>query len=315
MRISIALCTWNGAAHLAEQLASLAAQSRLPDELIVCDDGSADGTLPMVQKFAETAPFTVQVRQNPTRLGTVKNFTKAIVQCSGDLVFLCDQDDLWHRDKVGVMLRMFDSDDDLAAVFTNAQLPDGTTLWDHIGFRPRERRRVHNGRAFEVLVEHNVVTGATLAFRDRWREAVLPIPDIPGMLHDQWIATVIAAVAEVDCIDDSLIDYRQHPAQQVGAGAAAGGVRRWVGAARATGAHEFAIHATQLEAVLQRLERIAAPAGRVDELRNRIAHLRARASLPARRASRIPAVMRELVSLRYHRYSNHLWSAAKDLLW
>jgi len=91
--------------------------------------------------------------------------------------------------------------------------------------------------------------------------------------------------------------------------------RRWVGAALATGAHEFAIHATQLEAVLQRLERIAAPAGRVDELRNRIAHLRARASLPARRASRIPAVMRELVSLRYPRSSNHLWSAAKDLLW
>src|SRR5450432_2809279 len=197
MRISIALCTWNGAGHLGEQLASLAGQSRLADELIVCDDASADDTVAVVQQFARTAPFTVQLRQNPVRIGVVKNFTEAIVECSGDLIFLCDQDDVWHRDKIAVMLRAFDTDDDLAALFSNARLGDGTTLWDHIGFRLRERRAVHDGRAFDVLAEHNVVTGATLAFRDQWRETVLPIPEIPGMLHDQWIATVIAAMANV----------------------------------------------------------------------------------------------------------------------
>ena len=315
MRISIALCTWNGALHLAEQLASLAGQTRLPDELLVSDDASTDDTVAIVQRFAATAPFTVQLRQNPTRLGIVKNFEKAIVQCSGDLIFLCDQDDVWHRDKISVILREFDNDGDLGAVFTNARLSDGTTLWDHIGFRPRERRAVNDGRAFDVLAEHNVVTGATLAFRDRWREAVLPIPEVPGMLHDQWIATIIAAVAQVDCVDDCLIDYRQHPAQQVGAGVAAGGVGRWVGLARETGPSEYATHAVQLEAVLQRLERIDAPAERVNDLRRRIEHIRTRASLPPSRASRIPIVMRELVSLRYHRYSTHFWSAAKDLFW
>lgn len=315
MRISIALCTWNGAPHLAEQLASLAWQTRLPDELIVCDDASGDQSVAIVQQFAESAPFTVQLRRNPARLGILKNFTKAIVQCSGDLIFLCDQDDVWHRDKIAVILREFDNDDHLGAVFSNATLSGGTTLWDHIGFRPRERRAVNDGRAFDVLAEHNVVTGATLAFRDRWREAVLPIPEVPGMLHDQWIATIIAAVAPVDCIDDCLIDYRQHAGQQVGAGVAAGGLGRWVGAARETGAREYAAHALQLDAVLQRLERIAANADRVDDLRRRIAHIRTRASLPARRASRIRTVMRELFSLRYHRYSNHFWSAAKDLFW
>ena len=315
MRISIALCTWNGAPHLPEQLASLAGQTRLPDELIVCDDASADDTVAIVQQFAATAPFPIQLRQNPARLGIVKNFTKAIVQCSGDLIFLCDQDDVWRRDKVSIILREFDNNDDLGAVFTNARLSNGTTLWDHIGFRPRERRAVKDGRAFDVLVEHNVATGATLALRDRWREAVLPIPEVVGMLHDQWIATIIAAVAQVDCLDDCLIDYRQHAGQQVGAGVAAGGLGRWVGAARETGATEYATHAAQLEAVLQRLERIGAPAGRIADLRHRIAHIRTRASLPARRTARIPIVTRELFSLRYHRYSNHFWSAAKDLFW
>ena len=315
MRISIALCTWNGGPHLPEQLASLAGQTRLPDELIVCDDASTDDTVAIVKQFAAAAPFPIQLRQNPARLGVVKNFTKAIVQCSGDLIFLCDQDDVWHRDKISVILREFDSDDNLGAAFTNARLSDGTTLWDHIGFRPRERRAVNDGRAFDVLVEHNVVTGATLAFRDRWREAVLPIPEVAGMLHDQWIAMIIAAVAPVDCIDDCLIDYRQHAGQQVGAGVAAGGLGRWVGAARKTGASEYATHAAQLDAVLQRLERMGGPADRVADLRRRIAHIRTRASLPSRRTTRIPIVMRELLSLRYHRYSNHFWSAAKDLFW
>ena len=315
MRISIALCTWNGAAHLAEQLASLAGQTRLPDELIVCDDASTDDSVAIVQHFGQTAPFPVHLRQNPTRLGVVKNFTKAIVQCSGDLVFLCDQDDVWRRDKIAVLLREFDNNDNLGALFSNAQLSDARTLWDHIGFRSRERRAVHAGRAFDILVERNVVTGATLAFRDRWREAVIPIHEVPGMLHDQWIATIISAVAQVDCVDDCLIDYRQHARQQVGAGVAAGGWGRWVGAARGTGARQYATHAAQLDAVLQRMERIGAPAERIDDLRRRIAHLRTRATLPARRPSRVRIVMRELFSRRYHRYSNHFWSAAKDLFW
>ncbi len=83
-------------------------------------------------------------------------------------------------------------------------------LWDHIGFPPRERKLVGSGRAFDVLVDHNVVTGATMAFRSRWRDAILPIPEVAGMLHDQWIATVLSAIAKVLCLDEPLIDYRQH---------------------------------------------------------------------------------------------------------
>jgi hypothetical protein len=312
MRISIALCTWNGAAFLEEQLASLAAQTRQPDEVIVCDDASTDESAAIVDRFAALSP---RLSRNPARLGTVRNFEQAIAKCSRDVIFLCDQDDVWRRDKIEVMTRAFEADENLACLFSNARRMTDTTLWDHIGFRPRERRLVGSGRAFDVLVEHNVVTGATMAFRSRWRDAILPIPEIPGMLHDQWIATVLSAVTKVRCIDAPLIDYREHDTQQVGAGAAAGGLGRWVGAARGTGAGDYARHAMQLVAVLHRLEFIGAPRERIEQLRGRIAHLRTRASLPERRLSRIGTVIRELASFRYHRYSNHFWSAAKDLFW
>lgn len=314
MRISIALCTLNGEKYLAEQLGSIASQSRLPDELIVSDDASQDSTVAIVQEFAATAPFAVQITTNPHRLGAVRNFERAIVETSGDVIFLCDQDDVWHREKIAVMLRAFDSNDRLGAVFTNARLGN-TNLWDHIGFTHRERRAVNRGRALDILFEHNVVTGATLAFRERWKEAILPIPAVEGVLHDQWIATVIAAHAGVRAIDAPLIDYRQHDAQAVGAGVAAGGVRRWVEAARDTGGSDYDLKARQLEAILHRLERTGASRRRIDQLGERIAHLHTRASLPAAKLARVPIVARELARLRYFRYSNHLWSVAKDLLW
>ena len=320
MRTSIALCTWNGAAFLEQQLGSLAAQTRMPDELVICDDASGDGTLAIIEAFASHAPFPVRLHRNPTRLGTKRNFEQAMARCTGDLIFLCDQDDVWHPGKIASMSNAFERDGDLACALHGCTAdrregqPFEHSLWDHIGFALRERQRVRSGRAFDVLVEHNVVTGATMAFRARWRESILPIGEAPDMLHDQWIALLLSAIAKLSCVD---APRRLPPARRAagGRGAAAGGVRRWVAAARETGAEEYAVHAAQLEAALQRLEAIGAPSKRLDELRGRIAHLRMRASLSPRRLARVGAVMRELASLRYHRYSNHFWSAAKDLFW
>ncbi len=94
LRISIAMCTYNGARFLPEQLASFAAQERLPDELVVCDDGSTDATMEILQDFAATALFEVRVERNPQNLGFVRNFEKTLSLCTGDIVFLSDQDDV-----------------------------------------------------------------------------------------------------------------------------------------------------------------------------------------------------------------------------
>src|SRR5215217_2190591 len=102
MRISIAMATYNGAGYLQEQLESFLSQTRQPDELIVCDDGSGDATLDILERFRQSVPFAVQIHRNETRLGFTKNFEKALLKCSGDLVFLSDQDDVWFAPKVAV---------------------------------------------------------------------------------------------------------------------------------------------------------------------------------------------------------------------
>ena len=88
------MCTCNGEVYLREQLDSILAQTLPPNELIVCDDASTDGTLAILESFKETCPFTVTIVANKDRVGVGKNFESAIERCSGDIIFLADQDDI-----------------------------------------------------------------------------------------------------------------------------------------------------------------------------------------------------------------------------
>src|SRR2546423_12239051 len=99
MKISIAMCTYDGGRYLREQLDSLASQRRLPDELIVSDDGSSDNTVMIIEEFSSSSPFPVHFSVNDTNLGTIRNSEKAVRACNGDVIVPCDQDDVWYSDK------------------------------------------------------------------------------------------------------------------------------------------------------------------------------------------------------------------------
>src|SRR5436190_10921114 len=156
MKISIALATFNGGLHLRSQLDSLSAKTRLPDELIACDDGSADHTLDILKEFASTAPFPVSVYGNHERLEVRKNFERAVNLCEGDLIALCDQDDIWRGDKLELIEKAF-STSETGLVFSNAELVDknleaeSRSLWQAVGFDSRRQRLARQGRMFEVL--------------------------------------------------------------------------------------------------------------------------------------------------------------------
>ena len=100
MKISIALATYNGTRYLREQLDSFVAQSRPPDELVITDDNSTDDTISIIKSFASQAPFEIRYSVNEKNIGYTANFERAIQQCTGDLIFLSDQDDIWLPEKI-----------------------------------------------------------------------------------------------------------------------------------------------------------------------------------------------------------------------
>jgi glycosyltransferase involved in cell wall biosynthesis len=202
-RLSIAMCTYNGARYLEQQLQRIAIQTRPADQLVVCDDGSDDGSADIIRRFAGEVACPVRLRSNEKRLGWTKNFEQAIGLCEGEIIVLADQDDLWHPTKLARREAVFVSCPRVGAVISDAEIVDenlhpmGYRLWDSLNFSPYERRQAARGMFVEVLLKRNVATGATLAFGAELREQVLPIPsEWVHDAHDAWITLLIAAVAD-----------------------------------------------------------------------------------------------------------------------
>ena len=315
MKISIALCTYNGARYLFDQLVSIAVQTRPPDELVVCDDGSRDGTVEIVRRFAETVNFPVVLHVNEENMGSFQNFGKAIGLCSGDLIALSDQDDVWLPEKLAVIAAEFERRPELGLVFTDAEIvdsdlrPTGECLLKRIRMTDAERQSILGGQGFYTLLKRNLVTGATMAFRAEWKSLVLPIEQKSYLAHDAWIALLISAVAPVLLLSNPLIRYRQHEDQIQG-------VRPRKRKAESVGFYETHLH--QLERIRERLASVKPPPDGLVEKLARIdsqrGHLQARIELPHHLMARVARVARELCGGRYHRYSNGFHSAARDLL-
>jgi glycosyltransferase involved in cell wall biosynthesis len=328
-RISIAMCTFNGEAFLAEQLESIRAQSRPPNELVICDDGSTDNSAALVRNFASTVSFPVHWVVNAHRLGPTKNFERAISLTIGDVIVLCDQDDVWRADKLARIATVFEeSDIRTAGVFSDAELIDadgaqiGSRLWQYFGFGNGSQKRVLEGNAFEVLLRKHVVPGCSMAFRASYKALLLPFPEVG--IHDRWIAILLAAVAEFALIPEPLIRYRRHGGQHSGAALASvavairkNRVKEQLSIARRPAGNVYAEHAALYEHVLARLsasDGFHMEPARLRQLSEKVTHVRARSLLPAPRWQRIPAVAVELFRGRYRRYSNGIYSVAKDLI-
>ena len=218
MNISIAICTYNGARFVEEQILSILKQDLPVSEIVVCDDGSKDDTMTIVKNISYQYPeIKWNIQQNSSNIGVVKNFEKAIRLCTGDIIFLSDQDDIWYHNKTKVMVDYFVSHDDTNILFTDADLVNENgqpfckyTLFDAIYLKPY-MSLWDNGLIFEILNVWNVVTGATLAFRKCIVDEFLPFIDGDRkLLHDNQIALAGCKTNSIALIKDRLIGYRQH---------------------------------------------------------------------------------------------------------
>ena len=221
--ISVALCTYNGEQFLWEQLESLARQTHLPDEVVVCDDCSLDQTVALVNRFGQTAPFKVRVFVNEQQLGVTKNFEKALTKCEGDLLFLADQDDIWEAGKITKMARFLENNPSVNVVFSDAALvheqakPLHKTFWEVVRLHPPQLAQWRMGESIKIMLVGNRVAGCTMALRKSFLQTLLPFPsDIPEFLHDTWIAFAASVLDQIQFIAEPLVQYRQHSAQQVG---------------------------------------------------------------------------------------------------
>lgn len=226
VRCSVVMCTFNGAPHLEEQLDSLRRQDRPADEIVIRDDASTDATWELLNDYSRTLPGEVRLIRGGRNLGFLRNFEAAIASATGDVMFLCDQDDAWEPGKIAAFEQTFIDETDVGLVFSDAELMDeggypiGRRAWQTswLKFDPALEPDWYSGGAFRRLLAGNVVTGAAMAFRAQYRELVLPFPAALGQwnIHDGWIALLVSAVSRVVPISHPFIRYRVHSAQTQG---------------------------------------------------------------------------------------------------
>mgnify|MGYP005848946475 CR=1 FL=1 len=316
-RISVAVATYNGERFILEQLVSLTKQNRPPDEIIVCDDHSKDRTVEIIKRFAVRSKVPVHLTINPTNLGVVKNFEKAISICSGEIIALCDQDDIWLPDKLGMMEEEFENSNSVSGVFSDGLVVDqhlyrlNYSLWDAFSFTREELKAFRQGFATDVLLKHNFITGATLAFRSKYLRYILPIP--ANWHHDAWIGLIVSYCGNWVPVQRPLILYRQHASNLIGGiinfhTRFAGPIKinrirllnneigRFIALYRRLTSHDLASRQQRLR-VIEKLE-----------------HMVRRCDLPKNRILRIIPVLHELIENRYGRFSKNQFAALKDLI-
>lgn len=319
MGVSVAMATHNGARFLSQQLESIAVQTRRPDELVVADDASEDGTRELLARFARTAPFEVRVEGAQSALGVTQNFERALVRARGELIVLADQDDVWRPEKISVLASSFERDRAATLIVSDAEVVDeslrslGYSMWNAMGFSPRERSEVRRGRAFAILLRHNFVAATVAAIRRAALERCLPFPRLHSA-HDYWLGLILSAAQGMRIEERLLSSYRVHGSNLIGIRKL--GLMQTVLLARRQGVERhFARNLGLFLALRSRIATESTTTARdLALLDEKIEHCRARGAMDVSVGRRLRSVAREAVSGRYGRFSYGFRSIAQDCL-
>jgi glycosyltransferase involved in cell wall biosynthesis len=315
MEFSVAMCTYNGEKFIEQQLNSIASQTMLPKELVVCDDGSTDSTIQILRRFKEKACFDVRIIQNEATIRVAKNFEKAIGLCNFDVIVLSDQDDVWKPNRLE-RLASYYQDPTCNSVLNNATLVDeklsplGYSLWKSVGLSGRDRKLVEKGMSFEVLLRHDFVTGAAFSFRTDQRNLFFPIAE--PWLHDEWMGFLLAARSNIILCPEELVLYRQHDTQQIGA------KKRSIGKKMSDSVKftqdDRIFFEKKLRLLRERLENSEGVDAKIlVQLDQKLHHMKVRSDMMTLGSKKVSSVFSELLNGNYHRYSMGIKSAIRDL--
>lgn len=213
VKISVVLCTYNGASKIKRQLNSLRDQTMQPDEVLIFDDASKDQTVETVRSYIETNSLNgwkITVRLE--NIGWRRNFLEALKETDGDYIFLCDQDDVWRRDKIETMVRALEEhpETDLLLgryriIYEGKKNIRANLMYYHTAallWRPRKYAVIDANKKWLYIM----YPGCTFCMRGGFVKKALGFMD-PELEHDSQLLNFAVADKKAAIIDDVLTDY------------------------------------------------------------------------------------------------------------
>lgn len=217
-QIDVLMATYNGEKYLKEQIDSILDQTYSNIRLIISDDCSTDGTRDLLKEY-EKKNEKIKVYYQEENLGYVKNFEFLLKKVENEIYMLSDQDDVWLPTKIEhTYKKLKETNADL--VFTDLEIVDENlnTLYESFNDYMKLSRKIKKYKSdYRLQYLYNCVTGCTLMSTKKFINIIVPIPtDSKYVIHDTWIACVVANKGKVEYLDEKTIKYRQHGKNQVG---------------------------------------------------------------------------------------------------
>ncbi|MCD9575251.1 glycosyltransferase family 2 protein [Flavobacterium soyae] len=199
--ITVCLATYNGEKYIIEQLNSILSQLDINDEIIISDDHSKDNTVDVIRRLNDNR---IKIFKNEKGQGYSKNFENAINKASGDIIFICDQDDVWLDYKVQIMVEALST---APLAIHNALIVDGElNLLNESHF---DLYNVEKG-FFKNFLKTRYI-GACMAFRREILDKALPFPKNQKLCaYDYWLTLIAEYYYKVELVRQPLIKYRRH---------------------------------------------------------------------------------------------------------
>ncbi|MFR2534521.1 MAG: glycosyltransferase family 2 protein [Clostridia bacterium] len=216
-KIDILMATYNGEKYLGEQIDSILGQTYQNFRLLISDDGSTDGTMDILAKYAKQDDRIVIYRQEKN-LGYVKNFAFLLTKVESNYYMLSDQDDVWLKEKVEKSIETL-KNKKVDLVYGDLEVVDKDlkTIYPSFNDYMKLTRKIEKCHDYKVQYLYNTVTGCTLLSKKEFLDKILPIPTISNyMIHDYWIALMVSVYGKTYCMKERYIKYRQHGHNQVG---------------------------------------------------------------------------------------------------
>lgn len=225
-KISVAMTTYNGEKYVEKQLLSLLNQTRKADEVIIKDDCSTDHTAEIVTEFIKKNSLgNWDFSVNKSNLGYKRNFYEAIKQTTGDIIFLCDQDDIWYSNKLKTIEAIFNNNTEVKALSSSFKFIDGQDnnikFYDRNGF---SNNNLINAKIpvdslykidTDIVLQGNISPGCVCAFS---KEVCLKfINNSAHRIPHDWELNIYAAIMNgLYFYNKPLIGYRIHGKNTIG---------------------------------------------------------------------------------------------------
>lgn len=221
--VAIALATYNGEQYIREQLDSLLDQSYANFCCYIHDDGSSDGTVEIVDSYCSLYPDRFVRLEYPSMHGAIGNFMSLLERIDEPYIMLCDQDDVWDRDKIQYSLEYMrrleteDGSDRPMLVYCDLEVVDqylhtiAASFYQYTGLSPYKT-------SLRDLFVQNCVPGCTMMINRSLRDYAIKVTDTKNIsMHDVWLMLIATCAGRIGYIDKPLIRYRQHGDNYTGA--------------------------------------------------------------------------------------------------